>query len=162
MNTRRLFRTPRTRQRGVATLEFALITGFGLLPLLFLTYTGVMLMAVQQTLSVASAEGARASLRYASMGERQAAACFAARRSMQWLLAYTKQAPNCSDGGSGPIAVSVQSTCADMASAQCIHVQVSYDYRSHPFLPGTGRMYGWVMQRPMQSTAVAQLDMGSN
>jgi hypothetical protein len=39
---------------------------------------------------------------------------------------------------------------------------VSYDYASHPFLPGTATLYGWVMQAPIRSVAVAQLDLGSN
>jgi len=39
---------------------------------------------------------------------------------------------------------------------------VSYDYRAHPFLPGTGRVYGWVMPTPLRSSAVSQLDLGGN
>ncbi|KKD57170.1 hypothetical protein VM57_11835 [Stenotrophomonas maltophilia] len=58
----------------------------GLLPLLLFTFSGVMIMAAQQTLATASAEGARASLRYGSANERRTAACVAARSSMQWLL----------------------------------------------------------------------------
>jgi len=43
-----------------------------------------------------------------------------------------------------------------------VTVTVSYDYSSHPFLPGTGTLYGWVMKAPIRSVAVAQLDLGSN
>jgi len=150
-----------SRARGAATIEFALMLIFGLLPLLMLTYTGVMIMAVQQTLSLASAEGARASLRYATPPERRMAACQAAKRSMQWLLTYAGQQPDCSAAAAPPIVVSAPAPCSGMASAQCMQISVSYDYGAKPFLPGTGRVYGWVITEPIRSTAVAQLDLGT-
>jgi Flp pilus assembly protein TadG len=150
-----------THARGAATIEFAFMLIFGLVPLLMLTYTGVMIMAVQQTLSLASAEGARASLRYATPPERRVAACQAAKRSMQWLLTYAGQNPDCSAAGAPPIVVSAPSPCSGLATAQCMQISVSYDYRAKPFLPGTGRVYGWVITEPIRSTAVAQLDLGT-
>lgn len=81
---------------------------------------------------------------------------------MQWLLTYAKQTPDCASPGASPINVSVPAPCADLPAVQCIRVQVSYDYRTHPFLPGTGRVYGWVMPRPLRSTAVSQLDLGGH
>lgn len=152
----------RQRQRGVITIEFAFMLMLGVLPLLLLTYTGVMMMAVQQTLTTASSEGARASLRHGTTAQRRASACQAARRSMEWLLAYSAQTPDCSSASSAPIVVSPPAPCAGMPGAQCMQVSVSYDYGAHPFLPGTGRLYGWVLDRPISSTAVAQLDLGSN
>ncbi len=158
------------QQRGVVTLEYALMLMFGLIPLLFLTYTGVMMMAAQQTLSVASAEGARAALRFAPLADRRVAACQAARRSMQWLTAFSGQNPNCNSPTASPVVVSVPQTCPGAPAAspgapsppQCITVTVSYDYQAAPFLPGTGRLYGWTLDRPLSNTAVAQLDLGSN
>ncbi|MGB9101148.1 MAG: pilus assembly protein, partial [Stenotrophomonas indicatrix] len=47
----------RQRQRGVASIEFALMLLLGLVPLLLLTLSGVLIMAAQQTLATASAEG---------------------------------------------------------------------------------------------------------
>ncbi|MCF7751377.1 hypothetical protein KQ945_11500 [Bacillus subtilis subsp. subtilis] len=151
----------RAPQRGVVTLEFAFMLILGLVPLLLLTYTGVMIMAAQQTLSLASAEGARASLRYASPNDRRIAACQAAQRSMQWLLNFSGQQVNCSNAGTPPIVVSAPAPCAGLASAQCMQVSVSYDYRSKPFLPGTGSVYGWLLTQPIRSTAVAQLDLAT-
>ncbi|MEX0178605.1 MULTISPECIES: TadE/TadG family type IV pilus assembly protein [unclassified Stenotrophomonas] len=152
----------RRRQRGVASIEFALMLLLGLVPLLLFTFSGVLIMAAQQTLATASAEGARASLRYGSAGERRTAACLAARRSMQWLLQFSRQNPDCSTGGAGAIVVSPQTPCAGLATVQCMTVTVSYDYNAHPFLPGTATLYGWVMGAPIRSVAVAQLDLGSN
>ncbi len=156
MNTR-----SRRLQRGVASIEFALMLMLGLLPLLLFTFSGVMIMAAQQTLATASAEGARASLRYGTAGERRTAACVAARTSMQWLLQFSKQNVDCSAGGGNAIVVSAQAPCAGLATAQCMTVTVSYDYASYPFLPGTATLYKWVMQAPIRSVAVAQLDLGS-
>lgn len=152
---------PARRPRGVVTIEFAFMLILGLVPLLLLTYTGVMIMAVQQTLSLASAEGARASLRYATPAARRTAACEASRRSMQWLLTYAGQTPNCSTAAAAPIVVSAPAPCSGQPTAQCIQVSVSYDYRNHPFLPGTGAAYGWVITEPIRSSAVAQLDLGT-
>lgn len=152
----------RRRQRGVASIEYALMLLLGLVPLLLFTFSGVLIMAAQQTLATASAEGARASLRYATGNERRTAACLAARRSMQWLLQFSRQNPDCSAGGSGAIVVSPQAPCAGLATVQCMTVTVTYDYASHPFLPGTATLYGWVMRAPIRSVAVAQLDLGSN
>lgn len=149
------------RQTGAASIEFALMLMLGLLPLLLFTFSGVMIMAAQQTLATASAEGARASLRYGSANERRTAACVAARSSMQWLLNFSGQPVDCSNGGSNAILVSAQAPCAGLASAQCMTVTVSYDYASHPFLPGTATLYKWVMRAPIRSVAVAQLDLGS-
>lgn len=152
----------RRRQRGVVTIEYAFMLMLGVLPLLLLTYTGVMIMAVQQTLATASSEGARASLRFGTTEQRRVAACEAAQRSMQWLLAYSGDSVSCSSAAAAPIVVSMPAPCDGLADTQCIHVAVSYDYGSHPFLPGTGRLYGWVLDKPISSIAVAQLDVGSN
>ena len=86
---------------------------------------------------------------------------------MQWLLQFSGQDPDCGSAsstgsGAGAIVVSPPAACSGLASAQCVTVTVSYDYSSHPFLPGTGTLYGWVMGDPIRSSAVAQLDLGSN
>jgi Flp pilus assembly protein TadG len=152
-------RSPR-RQRGAASIEFALMLMLGLLPLLLFTFSGVMIMAAQQTLATASAEGARASLRYGTAANG-APPPASQRTSMQWLLQFSRQNVDCSAGGSNAIVVSAQAPCAGLATAQCMTVTVSYDYASHPFLPGTATLYKWVMQAPIRSVAVAQLDLGS-
>lgn len=152
----------RRRQRGVVAVEYALMMILGLVPLLLFTFSGVLIMAAQQTLATASAEGARASLRFGSAAERRTAACVAARNSMRWLLQFSRQNPDCSGGGTGAIVVAPQAPCAGQASAQCMTVTVSYDYAANPFFPGTATLYGWVMRGPIRSVAVAQLDLGSN
>ena len=150
----------RRRARGVVTIEFAMMMMFGVLPLLFITFTGVMIFAAQQSLALAAGEGARASLRYGSTAERRSNACQAAARSMQWLLNYSKTSAACSSASAAPIAVSQPYACAADSTVKCIKVTTSYNHDAHPFMPGTGTLMGWTMGKSLSSTAVVQLDLG--
>lgn len=155
-------RRSRPRQRGVVTIEFALLLVLGVLPLLLLTFSGVMIFTAKQSLALAAGEGARAALRYADHATRQTNACRASQRSMQWLLNFSAQPANCAAPNSAPIVVSAPFPCEPGAPMQCMRVDVSYDYNSHPFIPGTGRLYGWVLGDRIRSSATVQLDLGSN
>ncbi|WP_449466366.1 pilus assembly protein [Stenotrophomonas humi] len=159
MSKRRL--PQRRNARGVITLEFAFLMMFGVLPLLMVTFTGVMVFAAQQSLALAAGEGARAALRYGDIPERRANACMAAARSMQWLLNFSRSAPACSAADAPPITVSQPYACSADGSVQCIRVVASYDHDAHPFLPGTGRLLSWSMGESLSSTAVVQLDLGN-
>lgn len=143
----------RRRQRGVVAIEFALILLLGVLPLLFLTFTGVMVFAAKQALTLAAADGARAALRYGDSNQRRLSACQSAQLSMSWLLKFSGQTPDCTNpDGSAGISVSTPQSC--FGGVQCITVITSYDYDRHPFLPGTD----WLMQSSLQSSATIQLD----
>jgi hypothetical protein len=151
----------RKKQRGVVAIEFALVFLFGVLPLLLLTFSGVLIFAAKQSLTLAAAEGARAALRYGSTGgiaERQAAACVAAEQSMQWLLNFSGDTPDCTvASGNPPVAVSAMS-CPAAGNVECIEVVTSFDYDSHPFIPGTTLVYGWFIGKALTSSATVQLD----
>jgi Flp pilus assembly protein TadG len=152
-----------SRQLGVAAIEFALVFLLGVLPLLLLTFTGVMIFAAQQALTLASAEGARAALQYGSTAQRQANACNAAQRSMSWLLTFANENGGCASpvapgGAYAPIAVSGATPCPSNATASCITVVTSFDYNNHPFIPGTQTLYGWALGSNLSSTATVQLD----
>ena len=148
------------RSRGVVTIEFALLLMFGVLPLLFLTFTGVMVFAAQQSLALAAGEGARAALRYGDFDQRRQNACLAASRSMQWLLNFSSTAPSCTAPAAPPVEVSAPYPCAADPDVQCMRVTTYYDYDAHPVLPGTGRLLSWSMGRQLRSSAVVQLDLG--
>jgi Flp pilus assembly protein TadG len=152
------------RQRGAMAIEFALVFLFGFLPLLLLTLSGVMIFAAQESLTLAAAEGARAALHYGTTAQRQTNACNAAAASMQWLLTFSGQTPNCGapsapGGAFTAIAVSAPVTCTDTPAMQCMTVVASYNYNASPFLPGTVAVYGWVMGSIMSSSATVQLDL---
>ncbi|MGH8054133.1 MAG: TadE/TadG family type IV pilus assembly protein [Stenotrophomonas sp.] len=153
---------PRRRNaRGAITLEFAFLMMFGVLPLLLVTFSGVMIFAAKQSLTLAAGEGARAALRYGDIPERRANACMAAARSMQWLLNFSRSTPSCSAANAPPITVSQPFACTSDSSVQCIRVIASYDHDAHPFLPGTGRLLGWTLGKSLSSSAVVQLDLGN-
>lgn len=159
-----MFRHPRSirqlkpRITGAVTIEFALLVMMGLVPMLLLTYAGVMIMAAQQTLSLAAAEGARATLVYGTDSERRIAACQAATRSMRWLLDFSGASVNCSSAGSPPVTVSTRFACSGNPTAQCMQVTTLFDHNAHPFIPGIGSLYGWVLERPLSSTAISQIE----
>lgn len=148
------------RQRGVVTVEYAFLLMLGVIPLLMLLITGFMMFVAQQSLALASSEGARASLRYGTTAERRAAACVAASGAMEWLLEYTGSPANCASADAGPVAVSQPYACAGTPDRWCMQVTVTFDYDDHPFVPGTAMLMGWVLGKDMRSTAVAQLDLG--
>ena len=149
------------RQSGVVTLEYAFLLIIALIPLLLFTFTGTLIFAAKQSLTLAAAEGSRAALHYGNTSQRQQSACLAARRSMQWLLNFSGQNPNCSSPAGAPIQVSGAYPCESGSSVNCMRVTVSYNYDQHPFIPGTGAMYGWTIGRPLTSQAVVQLGNSS-
>lgn len=140
----------RKRQRGVVTIEFALMLMLGLIPFLFLTFTGVMIFAAKQSLALAAAEGARATLRYGTNAERKGFASAAAQNAMLWLVNYN----------SGGVTVSV-SDPQPCGSTSCYRVTTQYDYMSKPFLPMTTMVYKLALNGPLTDTAIVQLDAAS-
>lgn len=163
LSLRRAFYRNRREQRGVVAIEFALVFLFGLLPLLLLTFSGVLIFAAKQSLTLAAANGARAALHYGTDKERQDYACQAAALAMKWLDDYAGVTPNCA---SAPITITGPATCpsAVAAGVQCVTVTTSFDYNSHPFLPGTATVYGWFVKdedgqkSPLSSSATIQID----
>jgi Flp pilus assembly protein TadG len=165
-----IYSRSRQGQRGVVAIEFALVFLFGLLPLLLLTFSGVLIFAAKQSLTLAAANGARASLHYsANIEGRRTYACTAASASMKWLLTFSNEAVDCSNPPTPssessnmyvPIAVSNLGTCTPPAPAgvQCITVKTSFDYDAHPFLPGTKTVYHWTIGSALSSTATIQID----
>lgn len=121
-------------QRGVAALEFALVAAFFLVLLFAIaSYSG--LFVVQQALSRAAQEGARAMqqawIAPSQSGSPQTMACEAVARSVDWLTIYRQ--------GMGLPAiscVSVFETCSYSSAAMCGRVDVVYvDYRRYPLIP---------------------------
>lgn len=149
-------------QRGVVAIEFALVFLFGLLPLLLLTLSGVLIFAAKQSLTLAAAEGARAALRYDMRpnGSR-INACNAARNSMKWLLAFSGNSTSCTASGIGSlITVTAEGPCPSTPTVSCMTVTTSFDYKTHPFIPGTATVYSWVLNGAINSSATVQLDNG--
>lgn len=157
MKLTRAWRHP--RQRGAATIEYVFLVGFGLVPLLLLTFTGVMIFAAKQSLTLAAEEGARAAMRQPAVASGQNAAnvrlqnaCTVAAQNMQWLLNFSSsEVTRCE-------ASLLEGGACGLAGARCVSVTTAYNYDMAPFFPGTGALYRWTLGEPIRSTAVAQLD----
>lgn len=170
LSLRYMFCRNRRGQRGVVAIEFALVFLFGLLPLLLLTFTGVLIFAAKQSLTLAAADGARAALHYndAAGGGNSTSACNAALADMLWLVSLSNgssgsTASTCTGSsftnGTASISVAPDPNCTVTAPATCVKVTTSYLYDDHPFLPGTAAAYKWVMGKgkPITSTATIQI-----
>jgi Flp pilus assembly protein TadG len=155
----------RHRQRGVVAIEFALMFMFGMLPLLMLTLAGVLVFAAKQSLTLAADNGARAALHYNSTpGGNLTDACSTALQAMNWLFALSASsaspAPTACTSTSltnNIASIAVTSNCTPDTNATCVLVTTTYDYNNSPLILGTGTLYGWLMNGPLQSTAVIQI-----
>ncbi|UXU89287.1 TadE family protein [Burkholderia sp. S-53] len=142
--TRQMQPRGRRRQRGATAVEFAIV-----FPLLFVIFYGIlsfgMIFTIQQSLTFAASEGARAGLSYApSLAARMTNATTTAQNVVAWLNVGTPQvvAPQCSYDKSTP------------PSLYCLSVTVNYTPQSWitsmPFL-------GSILTQPLTSTAVVQI-----
>ncbi len=144
------------RQRGIVAVEFALVfPAFFLILYAIVTY-GVIL-ATQQAITLAAAEGGRAALRYpagatnsaGSLALRTASACSAVQAQLAWLTAAAL-GTGCGSNATAP-GVSVQTAACPYGTAtgaSCLTVTVRYDYAGYPLLP---RLMGaWSLPTPEQ------------
>ncbi|TJZ68359.1 TadE/TadG family type IV pilus assembly protein [Chitiniphilus eburneus] len=120
--------TPTTavyRQQGAMAVEFALV-----LPILLTaTYAIIaysLLFALQQQLTHAATEGARAALRYPASVTRASAAETTARQALGWL----------SDAQAAVLEVEVEQVTANCPTqAECLRVTLRYPYAANPLVP---------------------------
>jgi Flp pilus assembly protein TadG len=137
---KRSARRVRTAQRGNAAIEFALV-----FPLFFLVLYAIvtysMLFLVQQSLTAAAGEGARAALVYsndadalAALNARAAQACERALAFVSWLPATASQSSGSPMSCTSAISVA-PSGCADNTSMDCIQITLSYAYAANPLVP---------------------------
>ncbi|MCW3479239.1 pilus assembly protein [Neisseriaceae bacterium JH1-16] len=143
----------RHAQRGTSAIEFALI-----FPVLFAIFYGIvsygLILAAQQSLTLAAEEGARAALRYqpavsqgAALTARAAAACQTAQSIINWL-------PNGYVAGG---CTSVVSPCAFDATLQCIQVALNYNYAKNPLVPPLP-FFGVILPANLLGVATVQLN----
>lgn len=145
---------PTAYQRGVVTIEYALLLWLGVLPLLWLVTSGVMIFAAKQSLTLAAADGARAALRFQpSYAERGNVAKSVAEERMQWLIHF-----GVLPGTGNAASVAVSDTpvpCPSDADVDCFTVTATYAYNSKPFLPWTA----WMTGSALSSSATIQLPL---
>lgn len=133
-----------TRERGAAVIEFAIVFMLFFMVLYGAIAYGVM-FAVRHSLTLATAEGARAALQdVGDLTNRLEHAQLAASDAVSWLGA---QAP----------APQVASASCTATEYTCVTVSLSYDYASNPIIPPLPGM-GIVLPSTLAAHATVQLD----
>ncbi|MXN73427.1 pilus assembly protein [Burkholderia sp. 4701] len=151
MRTQRQPRT-RRRQRGATAVEFALV-----FPLFFLIFYAIvsfgLIFAVQQNLTLAATEGARAALNYIpessglgtqALQDRAKAAQSTAQNLTRWL-------PNVQ------VPLPPSAWCSYDTSMYCVTVTVTYPYSQYPLVPSLP-LLSLVMPNALTSTATVQIN----
>ncbi|NMV40008.1 TadE/TadG family type IV pilus assembly protein [Ralstonia insidiosa] len=147
----RMFAARRRGSRGATAVEFAMVLPVLLVLMLSIVYYGVIL-AMQQVLTLAAEEGARAALRYQSSNTLRVAAAYTAVNAA--LPSFISSQVTTNQSGSPLV------TCPTIASMQCLSVVLTL-----PVTTGTTPLLPSIPLLPVPSTltgsAVVQLVPGS-
>ena len=145
----RRYTASRRSQRGATAVEFALV-----FPLFFAIFYAIvtfsLIFVAQQSLTLASEEGARAALNYQAASS--VASAVAARVSNAAAVAASMVAPMISQGASSS---AVSAMCA--GSMQCITVTVNYNYGRYPLVPNLP-VLSVILPSQLSSSATVQLN----
>ncbi|KWC56455.1 TadE/TadG family type IV pilus assembly protein [Burkholderia ubonensis] len=152
MTTQRQLCARRRHQRGATAVEFALV-----FPLFFVIFYALvsygLIFAIQQNLTLAATEGARAALNYVpeangqgaqALQDRASAARRAAQNLTRWLPNVVVPAPS-------------SAACSYDASMYCVTVTVTYPYAQYPLVPSLP-LLGLVLPSTLTSTATVQIN----
>ncbi len=141
----------RRGSRGAASVEFAVVVPVLLLLMLGIVYYGVV-FAMQQMLTLAAEEGARAALRYQSTNAQRVAAAYSAVSSVLPTALSGRVQTNQS---STPLV-----SCQNVAGMQCLSVVLTMPLTtgSNPLLPAIPLL---PVPPTLTGSAVVQLVSGS-
>ncbi|TCJ17980.1 pilus assembly protein [Parasulfuritortus cantonensis] len=134
----------RTRQRGAAAVEFALV-----FVLFFMVMYGAIaygvVFALRHTFTQAVNEGARAALQdVGDIAAREALALSTATTAVSWL------------GARAPTPVVNTDCVATTAAFTCVKVTITYDYAANPIIPAIPGL-GIVLPDTLTAQAVVQI-----
>ncbi|QBQ98570.1 pilus assembly protein [Paraburkholderia pallida] len=141
-------------QGGIAAVEFAIA-----FPLFFAILYGIVMYSViflvQQSLTSAAAEGARAALVYqngtdpaSALASRAQAACTRALVVVSWLT----HAPQCT-----PAVNTAPAGCTGNTAMDCVQVTLTYAWSSNPLVPPLPLM-GLLAPSSLVGQATVQID----
>lgn len=118
----------RNRRAGAASIEFAVVLPLLLTLLLGITYYGI-IFAMQQVLTLAAEEGARAALRYQPSNTQRVAAAYTAANAV--LPSFISAQVKTNQSGAPLV------TCPTMSSMQCLSVVLTLPVTTgaSPLLP---------------------------
>lgn len=132
------------RQSGAASVEFALV-----FPIFFSLFYAIVcygfVFSIQQSLTMAAAEGARAAVRdAASDAQRITNAQNASNQVLSWLASGSYSA------------TATIGACAGDPAVNCVQVTASYDYAGHPIVPPLP-LLGVAVPNTLNAAATVQL-----
>lgn len=155
-------RTRRQRQRGNAAIEFALVFPIFFL-ILYAIVTYSMVFLVQQSLTAAAGEGARAALAYSSgtdataaLGARAAQACQRALAVVNWLPGAAATTPGSPTSCTHEVNMA-PAGCTDNPNMDCIQVTLTYAYGTKPLVPDLP-LLDLVIPASLTGQATVQID----
>jgi Flp pilus assembly protein TadG len=154
MNRRPSRSGPRAHaRRGNAAVEFALLLPLFLYVLYALVSFAIMFGA-QHLMTLAAAEGARASLQYqpaedmdAALALRSTRACSTAIAFVAWIQERTANSLSCE---------TQTSACVHDAELMCLQVTLTYPYRAVPLLPAVP-LADTLVPEQLRSSATVQM-----
>lgn len=137
-------------QRGATAIEFALVFPI-FFSIFYVIVTFSMIFVAQQSLTLATAEGARAALNYQSASSvsgavnlRATAACNTATH----MVAHMIQTAACQ---------TAQANCNYDSTMTCISVTLTYNYAASPLIPTLPGL-GLLLPQNLSSSATVQLN----
>ncbi|MGS0894091.1 TadE/TadG family type IV pilus assembly protein [Burkholderia stagnalis] len=148
---RRHLPASRRWQRGVTAVEFALV-----FPLFFLIFYAIvmygMIFAIQQSLTLAATEGARAALNYVyeSNGSATKALQDRGTAAQNTAVGLTNWLPNVQ------VPQPTTGNCSYDATMYCVTVTVTYPYTQYPLVPAIPPL-SLVVPNTLTSTATIQI-----
>lgn len=139
-------------ERGTAVVELSIAILVVSMLLFGIVNFGIIL-SFKQGMTQAAAEGARAGA-VVSYADAPNAAELAAQKSAD---AFGKICDVADANGDGLACTFVVATCVGNAAAQCITVDMDYDYENHPLIPPLP-LIAALLPDTLESTFVAEVD----
>lgn len=135
------------RQRGIAAIELAFVLPVLLALVLGLVFYGLMFL-VQQTLTMAAAEGSRAAIQYQPTIDQRVTA--AQQTALNALPGFIRTRMGADD------VAATSAPCTEPAGFQCVTVQIRFSLMggANPFLPNIAFV---PLPEELRATAISQL-----
>ncbi|WP_434109642.1 TadE/TadG family type IV pilus assembly protein [Paraburkholderia caffeinilytica] len=140
----------RDAQRGATAIEFALVFPI-FFSIFYVIVTFSMIFVAQQSLTLATAEGARAALNYQLASSVPGAVTLRATAACNTATHMVAQMIRSADCQTAP------TNCSYDSSMTCIAVTLTYNYAASPLIPTLPGL-GLLLPKNLSSTATVQLN----
>jgi Flp pilus assembly protein TadG len=137
-------------ERGTAALEFAIVAQL-LIVLLYGIITYGFVFALDHNITQAAAEGARHAISEPTTASDATIITDAVNDARDHISFAAAQA-------NAVVAANIIQDCNGVTGLRCIHVSITYDWRSHPLIPG---FVGFQYLTPSQISADSTVELTS-